>query len=1649
MLTMEEMNRDASTILAMDNEGIIPENSRTPEQKQMFNPLHDLTSWVEEWKDDLVQRGQDISNKAAAAYEAGVLPDSIDDMALPQQDMSPLQENVALALQDAVDDARFAATKQPLSFTGDVAGAFVSPWIPLAVQGAIMAKELQMAQRSQNAPAMSDQAKEALAPMLLGSMAAALTHGGGSLLKNVAPRASKVLTTPFVGSGVAVGATMAYDDNIANYAKEHPQRFAVQSFTMDAALGAKKLAKMDWSSKTNPVTDTEAIARTVNPETGEATDVRSAILANQAVGSPTKPIRAVEVQPVKTKESVPVTPKEEAFPERRPDIQKSQDILADATAEEILASKRIEETMQGAYGEKLVASTDNLYPTSVSINQIWAMFKKLVPARPNNMDNMPDSTLGFFNIKGRGIRVRGFRPWSVLCHELGHAISKEFEFARGAEVEAELAKGAHSIWSHGEYGDFHSPEGFATYVEEGRAAFMNEYLINPEMAKKHFPLTYEAFETAIASDVRWSGHMNTIGQMVRRWCNMNTMQKASGSKHWGDTTDRSVGERIADMKNKVEEGYSDEFAPLRNTVEGFTETYGEKPTVENDPAVLAQRAKESINASEAVMIDGNGFDTATVIPHLANKFGTALYNVVLSDVFLPFSVGGERGKFLKGLLQKLGVKDFYEAFSNYQSAKHELELIKVKNAERIKKAENAIKTLEKNIQLLMPHMDKVNNLVDELTMTYAPLKEKLDSLNISKRETLHSLSDLQSKIAKDTNLIKRLEHRLETITGKVGKTMDKGRNTAQRLHREEQLFPKDVAGEGNKAKSNSVVLDENGNVLRPNKMMMGRYKQLLKIYYRDVTDFRGMADTITKELQEAKARLVKNSSEIEGHKAKLAEVTTQLKELDPVIQPLGKQLSKAKRELARLEEQVQGLKEQQRIHTKKILDINAGRDDYATSMTRHENAEILEMCKDVPEFEQASILWKQWHENVLRIAVAGGILPKKTMDYFLKTYPEYIPLKRDFTIEGYDRVYGSITHALSEEGSSRVVQDPFTQAVLDVKTVMSKVERNRVGQALAKMSKGEYGHYLMMKVPEGKEAAAHQIITVWEDGKPTYYQCMADGLYDAYTSTNKAFVEMNLDIITKMQERLATTLRIGATSTPAFAVWNLERDLLDATILNTDGRMNKFLSLREPLAILFEGLSVALSDVKTFGIGKAMAHLDKNNAANRNIKAEYMVQGVQYTTKLSHPRDITGRLRKIVTPESNFDKVKNKVSKPIKTYMAFNEACEQIARMGLYKRARKRGGSAIEAATVASDSTVNFMRSGTKTKQINKITPFFNATIQGGLKFFKEYRKDPIGVTMAAFECLTLPTLVLYYLNKDEDWYRDMSLDQKNKAWYVKVNGTILSFAKPPVLGQLFASLPERILDVMYQGDDAEAADDCLIKAVQGFFPSYVSPPVEKVLEWKANYNFYKDRPIVDQRLGKVSDKYQYNVYTSEMAKGIGNLLNVSPMKVDNTFYGLTGSLGYAFNSVADWALKTNETPDRKWTEYTRFTYTEGGRQTRSQDIFYKGLDSLEKESNDAKLLGTPLKDTKALDGMKTSSELVKLITNGVKDKNAKAARKKLGKWANDPDVRKGLRAIENDPNLNGAEKRAKIDKLVKLRNNIYRTANKKYLNQKYIQAPE
>lgn len=459
-------------------------------QHQGYNPFDDFGEAVTEWIADINKSGQKLAVAAGEAYEAGVLPDSIDDMALPQQYVSPAQEKVAIALQDAVDDARYTATKDPLTLIGDVAGA-ANPWIPLAVQVPIMVHEMQKAQEIENAPEMSDQAKASLLPMLAGTVAASVTHGVGGLLSKAAPKVSKVMTTPFVGSGIAAGTVLAMDENVRNYAAEHPARFAVSQFLTDTAIGAKKLAKADWSAKTNPVTDAEIVSEKTNPATEPLVDKTKVDETNKKLGSPIKEKNKRKrkhrkqhrenvwdvdtdyeemVTPAQVTKREPKTTAEKAYPEQMPEQQMQQDAIANQLAKDHLEARQTPEIMQGAHGDKLEYSKDNLYPHPVSAEDIWETAKAMFPIRPGRLDLADsDRTLGYFMPHGKGIRIRGFRAWSVICHEIGHGLSDKFGWGKDTAVQKELYDGATSIWQHGEYGNRYAPENYATYVEEGSA----------------------------------------------------------------------------------------------------------------------------------------------------------------------------------------------------------------------------------------------------------------------------------------------------------------------------------------------------------------------------------------------------------------------------------------------------------------------------------------------------------------------------------------------------------------------------------------------------------------------------------------------------------------------------------------------------------------------------------------------------------------------------------------------------------------------------------------------------------------------------------------------------------------------------------------------------------------------------------------------------------------------------------------------------------------------------------------------------------------------------------------------------------------------------------------------------------------------------
>nr|DAR49166.1 MAG TPA: Large polyvalent protein associated domain 38 [Bacteriophage sp.] len=687
---------------------------------------------------------------------------------------------------------------------------------------------------------------------------------------------------------------------------------------------------------------------------------------------------------------------------------------------------------------------------------------------------------------------------------------------------------------------------------------------------------------------------------------------------------------------------------------------------------------------------------------------------------------------------------------------------------------------------------------------------------------------------------------------------------------------------------------------------------------------------------------------------------------------------------------------------KAIAAIVEGRADYVTPIKK---SDAVATIKNAPgDLKVAAEQLQLFNENILDLSVMFGFLKKEMAADFKEKYPHYVPLYRDFSLENaMDTSFGKHQNfvdidkffkALSEEGSERSLKDPIVSMQQAVMRLINNGERNKVGQALAALAKRDKSASLLMEVKGSSPAGAKGIFTVWENGKQKAYQAIAPGVYEAVKEMDRGTAAAMSNILAKIATTSAKTLRIGATSTPAFTVWNFLRDSVFASLASETGL--------KPVFGTLEGFF---------------------SRADKELMARFEAQGVPFSTYIGNSRDITKRLRRAAGNSPRYkDNLAYKVGdKTISTMLNFNQMVEEAPRLAEFKRALEKGYSPQKAGALARDLTLNFARAGTKGRQLNRYTAFFNATIQGFDKFCRMAYEKPKETLAFGTAYITLPTIALWYQNHDKDWYRDMPFDDKMKYWFFELNDTIFKVPKPELPGYLFGSAVERTLD-MIADNDPQALEHNTFNSflISNTVPNAIPTAILPIIEWIFNYNLYRGKPIVSSRDMKKETPDQYNIYTSEVAKSIGKTTGfLSPAKVDNSIKAVTGSMGIFFLSAYDAFAKENATPDKKLTDLTRFTFTEGSR-TRSAEVFYDGLDALEKQYNSS--------------SKKNKSKNYKGMLSAKKQIDAH---------------RKTYNIILNDEKLDGATKRTKLDEINKKINAIQRKANQRYLNYKYIQNPQ
>jgi hypothetical protein len=448
-------------------------------------------------------------------------------------------------------------------------------------------------------------------------------------------------------------------------------------------------------------------------------------------------------------------------------------------------------------------------------------------------------------------------------------------------------------------------------------------------------------------------------------------------------------------------------------------------------------------------------------------------------------------------------------------------------------------------------------------------------------------------------------------------------------------------------------------------------------------------------------------------------------------------------------------------------------------------------------------------------------------------------------------------------------------------------------------------------------------IEYFEDGKRKYME-VSPNLYKAMTGLN----EEGANWIFKMLSKPAHWLRIGATSTPEFMLRNPIRDQYTAMMQTNFG------------FVPFIDTMGAMADV----LGKTDAYYDWLRSGGAysgfvELNRPALKKAAQELTA-SRSRKLLGKLNIVGDAQD------------------LSQVMEQATRMAVYKKAVKAGVTPVEAGYQSREATIDFARRGGKMANWNRATAFFNAGLQGVDKTVRNAAAHPFLTAIKGAMGITLPSVLLYYANRDKEGFDEIPRWQKDLFWVHKVGDTWVRIPKPFLYGQVFGSLPERFLEYLDKRDP-EAFEEFGTTMIENVVPVSGDPEgtvlptaLKPIMENWGNRNFFLERPIVSESTKGLTPPYQHGRYTSETAKVLGQKLDYSPSKIENLITGYFGGSGryalegsdFLINAIR--AARGEPTPPKRPKELSDVPLVKGfvvrdpeGPSARSIQKFYENSD--------------------------------------------------------------------------------------------------------------
>lgn len=565
-----------------------------------------------------------------------------------------------------------------------------------------------------------------------------------------------------------------------------------------------------------------------------------------------------------------------------------------------------------------------------------------------------------------------------------------------------------------------------------------------------------------------------------------------------------------------------------------------------------------------------------------------------------------------------------------------------------------------------------------------------------------------------------------------------------------------------------------------------------------------------------------------------------------------------------------------------------------------------------PDLDAYADRVRQWEDRALLQPLhETGVLSSEQLAQIRAKGKFYVPYDR--VLEAADPAgaakFASGAPVKTLKGSEREVYDPFDKMVSAAYRVAEFAERNRVHQATVQLRNSNPA--LAELITEAKEPG-RDTVRVFYNGEPRHFHVPPDvqGALDNLQVSG-------LDLVGRILSTPAAIQRAGVTLDPQFALArNPIRDQFTAAMHAKYGYV--------PGVDYFRGLFHAIGKdalynewIAAGGDNAAMVGMDRMNAK----------------TTLRELRGI--RELDSVNPLTLLQKV--------------SEFGEKGTRLGVFARARASGASPLEAAYESKEATVNFGIRGQSAvvRFLSSVIAFMRPNILSSARFFRAFKEAPGRTAFRATSMITLPSIALWNLTKDNPKYQELPLWRKNLFWHVPVGDRLLEIPKPFEYGVLFGSGPERVLDWLYH-KDPKAVSAWAHQALESFTPPVIPTAIGPALAAAADYNPFTRRSIVPKSRERLLPEDQAGEYTSEVSRAIGRRLGASPSKIDFLVGGYLGTLGRRGLNAGDAIMRALNPklppPIEKPIQDVMFARDPIGSNSESVNRFYAALDQLERE---------------------------------------------------------------------------------------------------------